>query len=148
LYSKIFNSPVESRLSLWLELRQSVETSHTPLEDVWDFWRQSPFIPYNNKIDPYNKRTWPNPWSIIADNRYDEFTRALMIGWTLKLTNRYKNSKIELKTLVDNTKNSSYNVIFIDNEWVINYSDNGPIAAKSMPISFYLENLIELEIPR
>lgn len=150
MYSKIFHASTEERLASWLALRHKIEVSESPLEDVWEFWKQSPFIPYNNKIDPFNKKTWPTPWSIIAENCYDDFTRALMIGWTLKLTNRYQNSKIEVCTIVDKQRSFNYNVTYIDEEWVINYSDNGPVKLNlfSMPFSFYLENNIELETPR
>lgn len=148
MYSKIFHSTIEDRLSSWLELRKKLDVSETPLEDVWEFWRQSPFIPYNKNIEPFNPKSWPNPWAIITENRYDDFTRALMIGWTLKLTKKFANSKIELRRVVDKDKDSHYNLIYINEEWVINYSDNGPVQSKSMPISIYLENTIELETPR
>ena len=139
---------IDDRLSSWAELRNNLETSENPFQDTWDFWCQAPFIPYNNKIDPYHYQSWPNPWSIIVDNRYDDFTKVIMIAWTLKLTNRFQDSNITIQTLVDKQKSTQYNVVIIDEEWVINYSDNGPISAKSMPISFYLENLIELKTPR
>jgi len=135
---------IDDRLSSWADFRKQLETSEDPLQDTWDFWQSSPFIPYNNKIDPYHYQSWPTPWSIIVDNRYDDFTRVVMIAWTLKLTKLFQDSKITIQTLVDKQKSTQYNVVLVDEEWVINYSDNGPISAKSMPISFYLENLIEL----
>ena len=71
-----------------------------------------------------------------------------MIGWTLKLTKKYKDSKIELKTLVDFNQTREYNVLYIDDTWVINYNDNGPITLKDIPDSFSIENLIEVSSPR
>jgi hypothetical protein len=139
---------IDDRLSSWADFRKQLETSEDPLQDTWDFWQSSPFISYNNKIDPYHYQSWPNPWAIIVENRYDDFTRVIMIAWTLKLTKRFQDSKIIIQTLVDKEKSTQYNVVLVDEEWAINYSDNGPISAKSMPISFYLENLIELETPR
>jgi len=88
------------------------------------------------------------PWEIIENNKYDDFTKALMIGWTLKLTNKYKNSKIELKTLVDSNRTREYNLIYVDDSWVINYNDNGPIPALEINDGFKLENLIEVSSPR
>ena len=35
-----------------------------------------------------------------------------------------------------------------DDNWVINYSDNGPIPLPEVPDSFRLENLIEVSSPR
>jgi hypothetical protein len=144
----MFNQSVDDRLSSWAQHRRDLETSLTPLEDVWEFWRQAPYIPYNNKIDPYHCRSWPSPWEIIVDNKYDDFTKAMMIGKTLKLTEKFKDSVIQVRTYVDNSKNSVYNVVIINESWVINYNDNGPVPAENLPGSFLLENLVELENPR
>jgi hypothetical protein len=71
-----------------------------------------------------------------------------MIAWTLKLTKKFADSKIEIRTLVDTTRYREYNVVYIDDNWVINYSDNGPISAAEITESFKLENLVEVCSPR
>lgn len=140
----MFEKNIDERLSVWAQFRKTIETSNTPFEDVWNFWKDAPFIPYNNAVDPYFQFGWPTPWDIIVHNKYDDFTKALMIGWTLKLTERFKNSLIEIRTLVDREKLTSYNIVCINNEWAINYNDNKPILAKNIPDKFNLENLVEL----
>jgi len=144
----MFNRPVDSRLTEWIEHRRELDQSTNPLQQVWDFWQPAPFIPHNRNIDPYHQKSWPTPWEIIETNKYDDFTKALMIGWTLKLTKKFKDSKIELKTLVDSNRTREYNVIYIDNTWVINYNDNGPISALEINDGFKLENIIEVVSPR
>jgi hypothetical protein len=144
----MFEKSIDDRLSSWAQHRRELETSASPLEDVWDFWCNAPYIPYNNKIDPYYTASWPSPWEIIVENKYDDFTKAIMIGNTLKLTNRYCNSVIQLRTYVDKLKNKLYNVVIIDETWLINYNDNGPVLIENLPESFLLENLIELESTR
>jgi len=144
----MFEKSIDDRLSSWAQHRQDLETSLTPLEDVWNFWCNAPYIPYNNKIDPYHKKAWPSPWEIIVDNKYDDFTKSIMIGNTLKLTNRFCNSAIQLRTYVDKLKNKLYNVVVIDETWLINYNDNGPVLIENLPETFLLENLIELENTR
>ena len=81
----MFNLEVDDRLSAWAALRRQVEQSDAPFDLVWEFWNKSPFVPYNHKIDPYYQASWPSPWEIIVDNSYDDFTRALMIGQTIKM---------------------------------------------------------------
>jgi hypothetical protein len=125
-----------------------LDQSSTPLEDVWEFWKQAPYIPYNKKVDPHYQQSWPSPWEIIVDNRYDDFTKAVMIAWTLRLTKRFRYNKIEIKTYLDKAKNAVYNVVCVDEEWLINYKDNGPVLVKNLPDSFFLENIIELNTPR
>lgn len=144
----IFKESIDDRLSYWVKHRTSLEDSQDPLIDVWHFWKDAPFVPYNNLIDPFNQFSWPSPWEIIVHNKYDDFTKALMIGWTLKLTKRFQNSDIVVKTLVDNDKNSMYNVVIIDDKWAINYNDNGPVSVEEVPDSFCIENLVKVKNPR
>lgn len=144
----MFRQSTEERLSSWFSFRKKLENSQSPLQDVCDFWKNCPFIPYNKNIDPFNQYSWPSPWEIIQTNKYDDFTKALMIAWTLKLTDKFKNSNIEIRTIVDNTKTGRYNIIILDNEWILNFDDNGPINDLKILDSFLIENLIEVQIPR
>jgi hypothetical protein len=144
----MFDKTVDQRLSLWYAFRSSLENDSEPLASTWNFWKNAPFIPFNHKIDRYNNNIWPTPWEIIVENKYDDFTKALMIGWTIKLTERFKNNCIELKSIVDNTKNTYYNIVCVDNFWVINYSDIGPVKTDLLPKTIFIEYLIELTLPK
>lgn len=144
----MFKLDLDSRLSAWATLRHKLEQDADPLMSVWQFWQQAPFIPYNKNIDPFNRHSWPTPWEIIAENKYDDFTLALMIGHTIKYTTRFADSIIEVKTLVDKEKNIAYNIVFVDDEWALNYAENGPIPSKKVPDSFSLENLVVIGTPR
>lgn len=144
----MFKQSTDDRLSAWAQHRRDLETSLNPFEDVWNFWRDAPFIQYNNKIDPYHYKSWPSPWELIVENKYDDFTKAVMIGNTIKLTQRFQDSSIQVRTYVDKTRNALYNVVIINDKWVINYNDNGPVMVEELPGSFLLENLIELENAR
>jgi hypothetical protein len=141
----MFNKSIDDRLSLWAEHRQSLNTSDDPLMETWEFWKHTPFIPFNKNIDPFNHKSWPTPWEIIVHNRYDDFTKSLMIAWSLKYTNRFKEAKIEIKTIVNDSKTCYYNVVCVDNMWAINYSDNGPIPITDIPESFFIENQVEVK---
>lgn len=146
----MFDQSVDDRLSSWASIRQRLDNdlSAGELQAVWDFWRGAPFVPFNPAVDPYHKYSWPTPWQIIVDNRYDDFTKALMIGWTLKLTDKFAKINVELRTLIDITETRQYNIVCVDDVWVINYSDDGPETLDKLPSSFRLENLIELDRPR
>lgn len=144
----MFNQSVDQRLTEWINCRNTIDQTDDPLQYVWDFWHTAPFIPFNKNVDPFYQKSWPSPWEIIVDNRYDDFTRALMIAWTLKLTKKYANSKVEIRTLVDSVTEREYNLVYVDNEWIINYHDNGPILLKDFVGQFRLENLVEVSSPR
>lgn len=140
----MFQKTVDERLSHWANFRKQIDTSQDPFLDVCELWRTAPYIPYNNNVDPYNQKSWPTPWEVIVRNKYDDFTRALMIGWTLRLTEKFKTTKIEIKTLVNDQKTCYYNIVCVDDHWAINYNDNGPVLLESIPDSFFIENIIEL----
>lgn len=144
----MFNQSPDDRLSLWSQFRQELEASDDPLTDVIEFWNEAPFIPYNKEIDPFNQFAWPTPWEIIVRNKYDDFTKSLMMAWTLKLTERYKDSKVEIKTYIDNTQTVQYNCIVIDEDKVLNYKDNEVVNYQNLPPSFRLENMLEVNRPR
>lgn len=144
----MFELTPDERLSAWAEHRHLLDCSPTPLEDLIAFWDHPPYVPFNRNVDPYNPKRWPTPWEILIENKYDDFTKVLMMAWTLKLTAKFKDSKIEIKTYTDADRSKQYNLVFIDDEFVINYVDNGINVPTDIPESFHLENLIEVTRPR
>lgn len=144
----MFNASPDDRLTQWAEFRQTLEESKDPLNDVAVFWKQAPLVSHNAKIDPYYQASWPTPWEILVDNRYDDFTLSLMMGYTLLFTERYKDAKIEIKTLVDGAHNRLYNVVYIDDVMVLNFTDGEASSADNVPSLYRLENLVSLGRPR
>ena len=144
----MFNKPPDERLSEWKCLRDAVNNSDNPLETVAEFWSTAPLISYNHLIDQYNPRSWPTPWEIIMENKYDDFTLGIMIGYTLKLTEKFANSKIELRTMVDENRTKLYNLIYIDDNMVLNFDKWKAIQVENIPNSFLLENLVDITRPR
>lgn len=144
----MFDLEVDDRLSAWSDLRTRINSSLDPLKDVVDFWASTPFCAHNHHIDPYYSGSWPSPWDIIVENKYDDFTKAVMIGYTLLLTDRYKNSSVQIKTLIDTNFKRLYNVVYVDDMWVLNYDDTAVLPVSNIPSLYRLENLIELKRPR
>jgi hypothetical protein len=144
----MFDLDPDSRISAWSQFRKELELSNDPFEKVIEFWRNAPFVPYNKNVDPYNQYAWPTPWEIIVENYYDDFTKSLMMAWTLKLSDKFKDTLIEIKTYADDAKNRVYNLVVIDDKIVINYNDNLSIDMQELPDSIRLENLIQVKRPR
>ena len=143
----MFNLDVDERLSAWSNLRRHLAASLDPLQDLVNFWSTTPFTPHNHHIDPFYSAAWPTPREIIVENIYDDFTKAIMIGYTLLFTDRYKDSQITIKTLVDDQQGRLYNIVVVDEQWVINYFDNQVVTVGNIPTAYRLENLIELKRP-
>lgn len=144
----MFNQSPDERLSSWSQFRKDLDQALNPLHDTVTLWTSAPFVPYNTDVDPYNQFGWPTPWEILINNKYDDFTKALMMSWTLKLTNRYKDSKIEIKTVIDTASKLYYNIVCVDDNSVLNYVDNEVVNIENLPDTFRLENLIEVHSPR
>lgn len=143
----MFNKSADDRLSEWSEFRKSLDLVENPLEAVAEFWYSAPRITHNHKIDPYNYKTWPTPWEMIVDNRYDDFSLALMIGYTLKFSNKFKDHNIQVRTMVDKLKNKLYNLVFVNDEIVLNYS-NEVVKVNDIDENLYLDNLVDINQPR
>lgn len=144
----MFDLNEDDRLSAWSDLRKRLNTSHDPFQEVTDFWAHTPFVAHNHKIDPFYQASWPTPWEIIIDNRYDDFTKAVMMGYTILLTEKFKNSQVQIKTLVDTQFKRLYNVVCVDDMWVLNYDDSKVLHMDNIPSLYSLENLVGLERPR
>jgi hypothetical protein len=144
----MFQKSPDERLSAWSEFRQSLNATEFPLQELAEFWCNAPYVPYNKNVDPFNEQSWPTPWEIIIENKYDDFTKALMMAWSLKLTDKFKDSVIEIKTYTDLERHRQYNMVFIDNKDVVNYHDNAVVHAETVPDSFQLGFLVEVKRPR
>jgi hypothetical protein len=141
----MFDLPIEERLSAWVRLRNQIETDQDPFKLVSEFWYSAPFIPYNKIINPHNPKSWPTPWEIIVENQYDDFTKALMIAYSLKFTKKFNNNLIDIRICLDNSKNVYYNIVCIDDKIAINYKDFDTVPWESICKSFLVENLIEVQ---
>ncbi|NBO27822.1 MAG: hypothetical protein EBX47_06510 [Synechococcaceae bacterium WB8_1B_057] len=143
----MFSLGIEERLEAWYKFRKSLSFSQDPLKETVFFWKNAPFIPFNHKIDRFNKNDWPTPWEIIIENQYDDFTKAIMIAYTLKLSIPYEDDMILIKTLVDKEKRV-YNVVEVADNWVLNFCDSNVLRISEIPDSFMVENQVELIVPR
>jgi len=143
----MFNKSPDERLSDWSDFRKELAASDAPLDTLANFWSSAPRIIHNPKIDPYNPKSWPTPWELIYENKYDDFTLALMMGYTLKLSERFKNDKIEIKTMVDSQKTRLYNLVYVNETDVLNY-ESSSIKAQDLDSELYLENIVEIVYPR
>lgn len=137
----IFKKSIEDRLSSWLELRKKGESTNY-LELVAEFWAQAPFTPYNKNINQYDPKSWPTPWQILIDNVYDDFTVALMISFSVKYTEKYSNVPVKIDTLINNAKNQIYNLVIVNEQFILNYRPSEVITTDILSSDLYLENSV------
>jgi len=80
----MFAKKYEERLISWNQFRQNLELSDDPFGDVIEFYKQAPSVSMHT--DPFHSEAWPDPWQLLLENRYCDFTRVLGYGYSLQLT--------------------------------------------------------------
>jgi hypothetical protein len=126
----VFNLYNNDRLTAWKDFRDTLETSSTPLEDVAEFWSRAPFVsPYLNPNDP---TSWPDPWHLVLDSRLDNLAIVLGMLYTIKLTQRFANTTLEVKLMKNSqTKELTY-VLVVDNQNVLNLEYNSVVGVNNL----------------
>jgi hypothetical protein len=115
----VFDASSNERLAKWKQFRDTLENSNSPLEDVAEFWSHAPFV--SNFLDPQNPNSWPDPWHLIIDGRFDDLAIALGMLYTLQLTQRFIGSQFEIHmSIVSQNKSPNYWLV-IDGCYVLNY---------------------------
>jgi len=131
----VFNLRTEDRLRTWREFRDTLETSKTPVDDVAQFWAKTP---YNSKVlDPFYKDSWPDPWKLVINNRYDLLAITLGMCYTLTLTARFKECKCEIYMSVVPGDDPRFMSV-INNEHVLNLHHGAVTTVDDMPPSAIL----------
>lgn len=120
-YSSFWNLRVNDRLIAWKDFRHTVDT--LPLDQALDainqLWSRAPFVNYY--LAPDNPGTWPDPWTLLAENYYCDLAKALGILYTIYFTG-HKNIALELRVYYDYKTKERYNVVFVDQgKYIINY---------------------------
>ena len=106
------------RLADWKKFRDSLETSPTPFEDVAIFWSRAPFV--NLYLDPQNTSSWPDPWHLVMEGKYDDLAICLGMLYTIKLTQRFMSTQCEIhKSESDKNKDSKFFLV-VDNKHILN----------------------------
>jgi hypothetical protein len=114
---QIFNLYEFDRLTEWKRFRDHLETSEKPFEDLVELWSSAPFV--SRYLNPLNPDSWPDPWKLIIDGKFDNLAIALGMLYTLKLTERFKDSHCEICEFNDNSEKRYF--LIVDNSSILNY---------------------------
>ena len=113
----MFDLHSTERLEVWRNFRETIETSDTPLEDVVELWK---WAPMTSKYISENSELWPDPWHLIIDNKWDDLGVALGMLYSVKLTQRFKDTYCEIHTTVLPKDGSLKYILIVDNTHVLN----------------------------
>jgi hypothetical protein len=116
----VFDLNETNKLQQWKNFRNSLEVSSTAFEDVAQFWSRTPFV--GNYLDPFDSKSWPDPWQLILNNKFDDLGIVLGMCYTLQLTERFKDNKFEIHMSMSQLKKDWRYVLLIDDITVLNWN--------------------------
>ncbi len=136
----MFSEHYEKQFIVWKRLRNKIEKSSTPFENVILFWSMAPLV--NKHLDLYRYKEWPTPWEIIKEGKYDDLTKNIMIGYTLNLTKRFMETPIEIRVYLDIDNKTVYNTCCIENK-ILNY----PYGEVTLEADLPKELILQMAVP-
>jgi hypothetical protein len=119
--TNFWNLRVNDRLAEWKDFRH--ELSDLPLADALEelnqLWSTAPFVTYY--LDPSEPHSWPDPWTLLAENYYCDVAKSLGIVYTIYFTS-HKSVDLEIRTYYDYKDKNRYNIVWIDQgKYILNY---------------------------
>jgi len=121
MWSNFWNLRVSDRLNQWKDFRHQL--SDLPLDkaviELNNMWSTAPYVTYYLAPDAPN--TWPDPWTLLAENYYCELAKSLGMLYTIYFTS-HKNVPLEIRVYYDYKEKIRYNVAWIDSgKYILNY---------------------------
>jgi len=132
----MFHKLYETRLALWQEFRDELETAFDPLQLVIDLYQSAPTVSIN--CDPWDRSTWPDPWQLLAENEYCEYCIILGMCYTLQLTDKFSQAKFEIHIVIDQENSDRMYLLHVDDR-VLGYYYNSHISRNELPPGLHSE---------
>ncbi len=132
---------VADRMDRWKAFRAEIsgQTFEQALNSIAVFWNTVPFTPYY--LDHDSPDSWPDPWTLIAENYYCDIAKCLGMLYTLHLSG-HKQHSVSLRMYKTAQLGEWYNLVWIDDgKYVLNLEPEQHVNKKSIPKE--LENFIE-----
>ena len=121
MWQNFWNLRVNDRLTQWKEFRYQLD--QLPLEsavvEVNNMWSTAPFVTYN--LDPSNPDSWPDPWTLLAENYWCDVAKALGILYTIYFSS-HRTTNMELRVYYDYQDKTRYSLVWLDDgKYILNY---------------------------
>jgi hypothetical protein len=126
----------EERLSAWKTFRDQLDSEDNPIQLAIDFWNSVPRKTRN--IDPYDPTTWPDPWQMIEENSYCDYTAILAVAYTLMLTEKCQDWHYEIRVGLDRSQSKLYYML-LANDYVIGFDNEKSVHINDLPENIHIE---------
>ena len=121
MWQNFWNLRVNDRLTQWKDFRHQLD--RLPLEsavvELNNMWSTAPFVNYN--LDPSDPNTWPDPWTLLAENYWCDVAKSLGIAYTIYFSS-HKLTPMEIRVYYDYKDKTRHCVAWLDNgKYILNY---------------------------
>lgn len=121
MWSNFWQGSITDRLDQWKSFRGDI--SKMSFKDALIacncLWSSAPYVNYYLAAD--NPSSWPDPWTLLAENYYCDVAKALGIIYTINFT-RHKIMPVELRVYYNLEDKTRYNLSWFDQgKYVLNY---------------------------
>ena len=121
MWQNFWNLRVNDRLAEWKDFRHQLD--RLPLEsavvELNNMWSTAPFVNYN--LDPSDPNTWPDPWTLLAENYWCDVAKSLGIAYTIYFSS-HKLTPMEIRVYYDYKDKTRHCVAWLDNgKYILNY---------------------------
>lgn len=118
----MFDLKGTERLAAWKSFRDKLETETDPFQLVSDFWSKAPFV--SSFLNPGDSMSWPDPWHLILDNKYDGLAIVLGMLYTIKLTDRFSSINLEIYMSIEHKEKEDPLFFLVADNSILNLEYN------------------------
>ena len=121
MYNNFWNLRVNDRLTYWKDFRHKLSDLQysKAVEELNNLWSTAPFVTFY--LSPDAPDTWPDPWTLVAENYYCDIAKALGIIYTIYFTG-HKCNNTELRVYYDYSSKTRYNVAWLEQgKYILNF---------------------------
>ena len=136
----MFTKNFEEQLIAWRNLRDSLEQSAEPFQQVMQFYKQAPLRKIS--CDPWDQGNWASPWELLEENEYCEFGIVLGMCYSLQLTDRFSETDFEIHICTNNETSETCYLLFVDNT-IINYK-NSVVSREELPDALFSQRVYQM----
>jgi len=121
MWQNFWNLRINDRLTQWKDFRHQLD--RLPLEsavvELNNMWSSAPFVNYN--LDPSEPKTWPDPWTLLAENYWCDVAKSLGIAYTIYFSS-HKSTPVEIRVYYDYKDKTKHCVAWLDDgKYILNY---------------------------
>tara|TARA_B100000900_G_scaffold316600_1_gene275566 strand:+ start:309 stop:734 length:426 start_codon:yes stop_codon:yes gene_type:complete len=109
----------EDRVKVWRNLRDELEVHQRPFHRLLQFLGSLHIS--SKKSNAFDPKTQIQPWHLLDKNSFTEYEIAQICAYTLQLTERFSEAKVEIHISKDIKSNEDMFLVYLDGSIVLGY---------------------------